>query len=298
MTNNGPDPALGVQVANPTPTGLTFVSNTGGCTTPFPCVLGTVLAGQTRTITATYNVPLDYGGPNPIVATVTATTTTVDPSPANNQAIAQTALAPASADLAIVKLGPATVTAGSNVVYSITVANWDLRMPPASRSQTRRPPGLTFVSNTGSCTTPFPCALGTVPSGQSRVITATFHVPGGYSGPNPIVNQATVTSTTPDPNGANNADDATTTVIFIANLEPASLAVDGTGNGVFQPNETVTVAPSWRNAGSRGRGQRGRRGVELHRAAGTDLYDRRRRRDLRDASLRAPRCRAARIATA
>ena len=237
VTNSGPDPAPNVQVANPTPTGLTFVSNTGACTTPFPCAFGTVPAGQTRMITATYQVPLGYGGPNPIVATVTATTTTDDPNSANNQATAQTALAPASADLAIVKVGPATVAAGSNVVYTITVANGGPSDAAGVQVADPTPAGLTFVSNTGSCTTPFPCALATVPSGQGRVITATFHVPGGYSGPNPIVNQATVTSTTPDPNGANNSDDASTTFIFIA--EPrAGLDRGGRGRATASSSPT------------------------------------------------------------
>ncbi len=101
----------------------------------------------------------------------------------------------------IVKLGPATVTAGSNIVYSITVANGgpsDAAGVQVARPDARRT-DLRFQHRKLHDT--FPCALGTVPTGQSRVITATFHVPAGYSGPNPIVNQATVTSTTPDPNG-------------------------------------------------------------------------------------------------
>jgi hypothetical protein len=32
--------------------------------------------------------------------------------------------------------------------------------------------------------------------------------------------------------------------------DPAALAVDASGNGVYQPNETVSVAPSWTNSGS------------------------------------------------
>ena len=30
----------------------------------------------------------------------------------------------------------------------------------------------------------------------------------------------------------------------------ASLVVDNAGNGVYQPNETVVVAPTWRNTGA------------------------------------------------
>jgi len=67
------------------------------------------------------------------------------------------------------------------------------------------PTGLAFVSNGGACTTPFACALGPIPAGQSRTITSTFSVPSGYAGPNPIVNTATVGSSTADANTANNA---------------------------------------------------------------------------------------------
>ena len=49
-------------VSDATPTGLVFVSNTGACTTAFPCALGVVPAGATRTITATFTVPITYPG--------------------------------------------------------------------------------------------------------------------------------------------------------------------------------------------------------------------------------------------
>ena len=48
----------GVTLADPTPAGLTFVSNAGNCTTAFPCDLGTVPSGATRTITATFAIPV------------------------------------------------------------------------------------------------------------------------------------------------------------------------------------------------------------------------------------------------
>ena len=51
VVNNGPSNAENVVVNDPTPTGVEFVSNAGDCTTAFPCALGTMLAGTTRTIT-------------------------------------------------------------------------------------------------------------------------------------------------------------------------------------------------------------------------------------------------------
>ena len=51
----------------------------------------------------------------------------------------------------------------------------------------------------------FPCSLGTLAPGETRIITTTFNVPPGYTMPDPIVNTATVSSPTPDPVPGNNA---------------------------------------------------------------------------------------------
>jgi hypothetical protein len=65
------------------------------------------------------------------------------------------------------------------------------------------------VSNAGDCTTAFPCALGAIPAGESRTITAVFLLPSSYLGPDPIENVATVSGTVPDPETINNSATAT-----------------------------------------------------------------------------------------
>ena len=89
------------------------------------------------------------------------------------------------------KTGPASAIAGTNVVFTITVTNHG----PSSRANVvlddATPPGLTFVSNGGDCTSLFPCSFGTLASGATRTVTATFFVPPGYTTPDPIVNLAT-----------------------------------------------------------------------------------------------------------
>ena len=84
----GPSAASSVQVDDPTPTDLTFQSNAGDCTTTFPCSLGAIPAGQTRTITATFNVPLSYPAPVPIANSATVASATGDPDSGNNTAVA------------------------------------------------------------------------------------------------------------------------------------------------------------------------------------------------------------------
>src|SRR5262249_7594543 len=57
VRNQGPSVATGVTLSDPTPPGLIFVSNGGDCTTAFPCALGNLAPGATRTVTTTLPVP-------------------------------------------------------------------------------------------------------------------------------------------------------------------------------------------------------------------------------------------------
>ena len=159
VTNHGPSDAPNATVVDPTPAGLTFVSNSGACTTAFPCSLGPIPAGQSRTITTTFLVPSSYAGPDPIVNTATVSSTAPDPDLTNNSATATTAVGPLfTINVEITKAGPASVTPGSNLVYAITVTNNGTLDATDVTVTDPTPAGLTFVSNAGACTTPFPCA--------------------------------------------------------------------------------------------------------------------------------------------
>jgi uncharacterized repeat protein (TIGR01451 family) len=231
VANAGPDDAGSVQVADPTPPGLAFVSNTGDCTTVFPCSLGTLPSGEARAITATFSVPSGYSGPSPFTNTVTVSSNAADPAPANNSSSAETAVT-SQADLSIGNTGPASVVRGTSVAYTIVVANTGPSDADSVQVADTTPTGLTFVSNTGDCTTAFPCSLGTLAAGATRTITATFSVPSGYSGASPVTNTATVSSATTDPTPANDSSSAETAVTSQADLSvvktgPASVARGG-----------------------------------------------------------------------
>jgi uncharacterized repeat protein (TIGR01451 family) len=88
--NLGPDAAASVSVTDPTPPGLVFVGNAGDCGTAFPCAFPSLPAGATRTITATFRVPADYPGPDPIVNAAAVASATPDPRTTNDTATAQT----------------------------------------------------------------------------------------------------------------------------------------------------------------------------------------------------------------
>ena len=117
--------------------------------------------------------------------------------PPTTRATSSVTLTP-SADLQVTKSGPANAVAGTNVVYTITVTNAGPSDAAGVTVADPTPPGLTFVSNAGDCTTAFPCNLGTLPPAATRTITATFAIPSGYTTPDPIANTATVSSPTPD----------------------------------------------------------------------------------------------------
>jgi uncharacterized repeat protein (TIGR01451 family) len=236
VTNAGPTAATGTVVSDPTPVGIAFLSNSNGCTTAFPCNLGTLTAGQSVTTTSTYNVPNSYSG-GPIVNTATVSSAVNDPNLTDNSANAMTTVTAAAgnADVSVTKSGPPSVTLGSNISYTITVTN----SGPASAANTfaddATPPGLTFVGNTGACSGPFPCALGTLASGQSVVITATYNVPVSYPGTT-ISNTATVSTSSPETDTANNSSTVATP---ISNVSVADLSVTKTGLGEANPNNIV-----------------------------------------------------------
>jgi uncharacterized repeat protein (TIGR01451 family) len=226
VTNNGVGSATSVLVSDPTPAGLSLLSTAGDCTTPFPCALGTLGAGETRRMTATFNVPASYGGPNPFTNTASAAAGSTDPVGANDSAAVTTAVVvgAASADLALANTGPAFASRGEAVVYTLVVANDGPDEAASVSLADPTPAGLAFVSNAGDCTTAFPCALGSLDAGATRTVTATFAVPADYPASQAIVNTASVSAATGDPVPSNNVSTATSRFGTFHTLTPCRLA--------------------------------------------------------------------------
>jgi uncharacterized repeat protein (TIGR01451 family) len=228
VTNNGPGPATGVTVSDPTPSGTTFVSNAGACTTPFPCNLGTLTNGQSVTITATYSVNAGAANGSTVTNTATVSSPVPDPNPNNNSATSSATVG-ISADVSVIKTGPAAVTFNTNGSYQIVVSNAG---PSNSQNVVVTdviPSNASFVSATpsqGSCsgTATVTCSLGTINAGSSATIALVLHVNSGTG----VTNTATVTADTPDPNLANNS--STTGVIPVTPL-PSSLILIIVGLG-------------------------------------------------------------------
>ena len=174
VTNAGPSDATGVTLTDPTPAGLTFVSNTGDCTTAFPCTLGTLPPAATRTITATFAVPSGYTTPNPIVNTATVSSPT--PPALSTSATTNTPVAAPVTDLHITKTnGVDGVVAGLPTTYTITITN-PLGPSDASGAMVTDTFPTTLTGVTWTCTG---TGGGACPASGSGNINTSVTVPVG-----------------------------------------------------------------------------------------------------------------------
>lgn len=91
VKNNGPTTAVDTQVVNTAPSGITFSSNSGDCSTNFPCMLGDIPSGSSKSFTSKFTVPVSYTN-NSITSTFNAAAAIPDPNTTNNSATANSTL--------------------------------------------------------------------------------------------------------------------------------------------------------------------------------------------------------------
>ncbi|MBO0576661.1 DUF11 domain-containing protein [Clostridium botulinum] len=192
----------------------------GGVTfNPWPTIyiIGTLPAGETRTILIRGTVSPSATGV--ITNTAAVTSSTPDPNPNNNESTVNTEVsAGVSADVSVVKTAiTKQVRPGDTVVYTIVVSNsgpsdaqnvvlTDTIPPEIISPEFSINGGLTFNPWTGSLD------IGTLPAGASRTIIIRGKVVSSSTKCKcitNITNIARVTSTTPDPNLNNNTSIAT-----------------------------------------------------------------------------------------
>jgi uncharacterized repeat protein (TIGR01451 family) len=262
VANAGPDFARQVLLADPIPTGTTFVSitQTSGpaatVTTPVAGGTGvisatwqTVAVGAAATFTVVVKVN-DAAAAGDVVtntATVSSlddnaveTAATIDPQPNNDVATVNTTVL-GTADLAIVKALAGTLVAGANATYTLTVTNHG---PDAADGpivvRDDLPPGLMFVSAGGpgwtctEATTVVTCThADDLANGASSTVTlvATTTAAVGTS----VTNEASVAAASFDPDIGDNVDDIAGSVV----AAPAVLV--RTGSRV-DPLSTVALA--------------------------------------------------------
>jgi uncharacterized repeat protein (TIGR01451 family) len=238
-TNAGPSDAQSVTVTDAVPANTTFVSATvttgTGWSTSNPAVGGTgnvvfskatSAVGETAVFTIVVHVGSNVASGVTISNSVTAATTTTDPTPGNDTA-STTTTTQTAADLQVTKSdSPDPVTAGNNITYTINFSN---NGPSDAQSVTVTdavPANTTFVSamvttGTGwsaSTAGPIVFSKATVAASETAVFTIVVKVNSGTANGATISNTATAASTTTDPTPGNNSSTATTTVQTSADI--------------------------------------------------------------------------------
>ncbi len=282
VRNDGPSdaPANTVTVADDLSSNLTHIDNivtgSGGFTCsadgvdPISCNNGSVFpAGGTATITVTFKVN-DGVAANTIIVNTATVSSSNDQNGANNSSTTSTA-GQTSADLELAKTATAgPVTAGSGqITYTIVIANNGPSNAngvvvtdniPANTNLVGSPAwtpvgaGSCAVSAGGTIT----CSPtnGTMTVGQTATITYTVSVPANALNGTLATNQANIASTgstsTPDPNPANNTQNPTSTLIVteadLTIVKDDSGAV-GLGPDPVTAGNTVTYRLRVGNAG-------------------------------------------------
>ncbi len=260
LVNEGPGDALAITVSDDLPAGTTFVScaATGG---------GVCLGlGNSRTITfvslaagasasITFVAEVDPATTAGTVLTNTASVnaSTPDPDPTDNAS--STSVTVPSADLSVGKTAsPADPRPGTQITYSIAVSNDG---PDEAQSVTildDLPAGTSFVSCSatgsgvcGGAGNSRTISFTSLAAGTSASITLVAQVDAGTTPGTVLVNTASVSTLTPDPDAANNTSSASVTV---AAPPSSDLSVGKTAsptNPQAGANVTYTIAVS--NAG-------------------------------------------------
>ena len=270
VTNNGPDPAVGVtvqDVVGTLPTGVSLVSVAG---TGFSCTTDSALestctrsaslaAGASATLTVTVSIAADVASGTTATNTATVSASTFDPDLSDNSA-SSTATVTTVADLELVKTGPASIAAGAQVTWTVTVTNHG---PSVSRASTvapivltdELPAGVTLQETTASG---LACELeaddrtvacvrtSDLASGASVSVVLTGLVDRTFvAADGPLVNSAEVTPVTGQGDDAYDDTDSTSTTI----THSEALHVTKTIEGTLVAGSTGTYGIEVRNDG-------------------------------------------------
>jgi uncharacterized repeat protein (TIGR01451 family) len=225
VTNNGPNAAVGLVLTDLLPGGSTFVSMTqtaGTDTFTFgqsgssvtETANANIASGSSDTFTLVVNAPASLANGAAFNDTASVAANNPDPNTANNSATVTGSVVNnnPNADLAVTVSGPTSASEGATVTYNITVTNAGPSAASGTTLTDTLPSILTFTSASASQGTfsaaggVITFALGTIASGGSATATVTAQaIEDGVAS-----NAVSVSSSSPDPNTANNSASAAT----------------------------------------------------------------------------------------
>ena len=265
VTNFGPNDAQTVSWTDTLPAGappspMTFVSfnqasgpafNCGVPSATTTCTIATLPVNAVATFTFGGHIPHGTASGTIYTDTASVSAATNDPTPENNTS--STALTVSTVDVSVTKSGPATVTAGTNVTYTLTVANGGPDTADNVNLTDPLPAATTFVSLTQGtgpsaiCSTPGPGGTGTVTCNWAVLAngaSATFTLVIKAGNTTSISNTASVSTDSFDTNTSNDSSTATTTV-----TPSADVSVTKTGPASATTGTNVTYTVTVANAG-------------------------------------------------
>lgn len=248
ITNNGPSDVSSYTIADTLDPDLTYVSANpsicgGSSGQTVTCTGGAIATGDTATVVVTVDVAASVANGTDIsnTATVATVAPTTDPTPGNNSSTVITTVVD-STDLALTKSHVGTFTAGATGDYTISVINNGPSDTPTDDITVTDvlPANLTLDSYTGTdwtCTgtTDISCsyAPALISGATAPLLTLTVDIPADQQGS--LTNDATVSSTTDDPNPSNDTDTDDTTIEVEADLTATKQA-----QGPLTAGESVT----------------------------------------------------------
>jgi uncharacterized repeat protein (TIGR01451 family) len=248
ITNGGPDPVPTFRLLDAPPlietspswsaSSGTYDPSTGLWSGP------TLQAGQTVSFRVSGHLQADQNGEAWNRATVSPVGF-VDPDPRNDSTSDVTLVR----TLAVQLSGSTNVaTPPTSIVLATTLANQGTVAAENVMVTVPTPAGLTFAGNTGACTTPFPCLLGTMPADPAadpRIITSVFELPKSYAGPDGVGFEGTVATTTPEATAPQSKDFWALTVLHpvptLFNLLEPCRIVDTRSSAPIAANAVLNV---------------------------------------------------------
>ncbi len=218
--NNGPAPTANATLVDTLPAGITFVSASPAPSSVAGNVitwsLGTLADGASGTIQLVLQSDPAIANNTSLTNRAAISTSTTDRDANNNQSQADTLII-TRADLSVVKTGPARVSAGDIVAYTISYSNAGPSVARGVVISDTLPSVLDYVSAspapTSNANGVLTWNIGDVGPGQSGTITVQMQ--SRYDQALPALdatNQAQISSSTSDPDPDNNRDDHTTAV--------------------------------------------------------------------------------------
>ena len=248
--NNGPSSAAGVVVEDFLPSGVSIVSVStpdGACVAGVPgsalqpttCNLGTLAPLAQEVVTIVVQVlPQTVGS---LQNSARVSSSTADPDNSNDLATSTTTVT-SRADLSLVKAdSPDPVSAGAELTYVLTVSNAGPSTATGISLADTLPAEVDYLgavvsAGGGTCLplagvpTVVTCSLGSLDPGGAVVVTLTVRVKASVPNGTVINQVAAVSSTSTDPNLANNGASASTTVLAVADIWLDKTGGEITGN--------------------------------------------------------------------